>query len=185
LVEFEGANSNLAEKVEEALASALEVGLARDGVVAQNEAQAKSFWYLREEMSACQKPEGVAAKHDVSVPVSKIPAFLSLADAAAEKVVPGAQIVAFGHCSDGNIHYDVIQPKAMSAEAYKALVPQMNEAIHDVVMSFNGSISAEHGIGISRRDEFLRREPETHLALMRAIKNGFDPNNIMNPRVLL
>lgn len=185
LVEFEGPSADLVEKVEEALASALEAGLASDVVVAQNEAQSKSFWYLREEMSACQKPEGVAAKHDVSVPVSKIPAFLRLADAAAEKVAPGARVVAFGHCSDGNIHYDVIQPRAMSAEAYKALVPQMNEAIHDVAMSFNGSISAEHGIGISRRDEFLRREPDAHLTLMRAIKQSFDPKNIMNPRVLL
>jgi FAD/FMN-containing dehydrogenase len=185
LVEFEGPNADLIETVEVALASALEAGLALDAVVAQNDAQAKSFWYLREEMSACQKPEGVAAKHDVSVPVSKIPVFLTLADAAAEKVAPGARIVAFGHCSDGNIHYDVIQPSSMSAETYKALVPQMNEAIHDVAMSFNGSISAEHGIGISRRDEFLRREPEAHLVLMRAIKASFDPKNIMNPRVLL
>ena len=185
LVEFEGPNADLVEKVEEALASALEAGLALDAVVAQNEAQANSFWYLREEMSACQKPEGVAAKHDVSVPVSKIPAFLTLADAAAEKVAAGARIVAFGHCSDGNIHYDVIQPSTMSPQAYKALVPQMNEAIHDVAMSFNGSISAEHGIGISRRDEFLRREPEAHLTLMRAIKASFDPKNIMNPRELL
>lgn len=185
LVEFEGPNADLVDQVEQALASALEAGLAQDAVVAQNETQSKSFWYLREEMSACQKPEGVAAKHDVSVPVSKIPVFLRQADAAADRVAPGARVVAFGHCSDGNIHYDVIQPQDMSGDAYKALVPQMNEAIHDVAMSFNGSISAEHGIGISRRDEFLRREPPAHLALMRAIKASFDPKNIMNPRVLL
>jgi FAD/FMN-containing dehydrogenase len=185
LVEFESASHDLNEQAETALGNALEAGLARDALVAQNEAQSKSFWYLREEMSACQKPEGVAAKHDVSVPVSKVPAFLREADAAAQKVAPDCRIVAFGHCSDGNIHYDVLQPSAMSGDAYKSILPAMNEAIHDVAMSYEGSISAEHGIGISRRDEFIRREPEAHLSVMRAIKGVIDPNNIMNPRVLL
>jgi FAD/FMN-containing dehydrogenase len=185
LVEFESASSDLSDQAETALGNALEAGLARDALVAQNEAQSKSFWYLREEMSACQKPEGVAAKHDVSVPVSKVPAFLREADAAAQKVAPDCRIVAFGHCSDGNIHYDVLQPTAMSGDAYKSILPAMNEAIHDVAMSYEGSISAEHGIGISRRDEFIRREPEAHLSVMRAIKGVIDPNNIMNPRVLL
>jgi FAD/FMN-containing dehydrogenase len=136
-------------------------------------------------MSACQKPEGVAAKHDVSVPVSKVPAFLADADAAAQNIAPACRIVAFGHCSDGNIHYDVLQPTSMSADIYRALLPSMNEAIHDVAMSYEGSISAEHGIGISRRDEFIRREPAAHLSVMRAIKSVIDPNGIMNPRVLL
>jgi FAD/FMN-containing dehydrogenase len=185
LVEFESASADLADQAEEALAGALEAGLARDALVAQNESQTKSFWYLREEMSACQKPEGVAAKHDVSVPVSKVPAFLRDADAAANKVAPGCRIVAFGHCSDGNIHYDVLQPSAMSGDAYRAILPAMNEAIHDVAMSYDGSISAEHGIGISRRDEFIRREPPAHLSVMRAIKGVIDPKGIMNPRVLL
>lgn len=185
LVEFESASADLTEQAEEALAGALEAGLARDAIVAQNESQTKSFWYLREEMSACQKPEGVAAKHDVSVPVSKVPAFLTDADAAAQKIAPECRIVAFGHCSDGNIHYDVLQPTSMLADTYRALLPRMNEAIHDVAMTFEGSISAEHGIGISRRDEFIRREPEAHLSVMRAIKSVMDPNGIMNPRVLL
>jgi FAD/FMN-containing dehydrogenase len=185
LVEFESASDDLADQAEAALGSALEAGLARDALVAQNESQTKSFWYLREEMSACQKPEGVAAKHDVSVPVSKVPAFLRDADAAAQRVAPACRIVAFGHCSDGNIHYDVLQPTAMSGDDYRALLPAMNEAIHDVAMSYQGSISAEHGIGISRRDEFIRREPPAHLAVMRAIKGVIDPKGIMNPRVLL
>jgi FAD/FMN-containing dehydrogenase len=185
LVEFESASADLTEQAEEALAGALEAGLARDALVAQNDSQTKAFWYLREEMSACQKPEGLAAKHDVSVPVSKVPAFLREADAAANKVAPDCRIVAFGHCSDGNIHYDVIQPAAMTTDEYRAILPAMNEAIHDVAMAYNGSISAEHGIGISRRDEFIRREPVAHLSVMRAIKSVIDPKGIMNPRVLL
>ena len=185
LVEFEGPDPDLAARVEVALMAAMEEGLVQEGVVAQNQMQAKAFWALRENMSAAQKPEGAAAKHDVSVPVSKIPAFLVQADQAAQQIVPGCRIVAFGHCSDGNIHYDVIQPQDLSAQSYQALVPALNEAIHDVVMSLNGSISAEHGIGVSRRDEFLRREPASHLAMMRAIKAAFDPRGIMNPRVLL
>ncbi|NJR20435.1 MAG: hypothetical protein HC777_02490 [Hyphomonadaceae bacterium] len=107
------------------------------------------------------------------------------ADAAAAVVAPDCRIVAFGHCSDGNIHYDVLQPLAMSGDAYRALLPAMNEAIHDVAMAYQGSISAEHGIGISRRDEFIRREPDAHLSVMRAIKSVIDPKGIMNPRVLL
>lgn len=185
LVEFEGAGAGLEDVVQVALAGALEAGLAHDALLAQNSTQAQAFWLLREEMSACQKPEGLAAKHDISVPVSQIPAFLRAADAAAHRVAQDCRIVAFGHCSDGNIHYDVLQPLAMTPDAYRALIPAMNEAIHDVAMGLNGSISAEHGIGISRRDEFIRREPPTHLALMRAIKSTLDPNNIMNPRVLL
>jgi FAD/FMN-containing dehydrogenase len=185
LVEFESASADLTEQAETALANALEAGLALDALVAQNETQSKAFWYLREEMSACQKPEGVAAKHDVSVPVSQVPAFLRDADAAANKVAPECRIVAFGHCSDGNIHYDVLQPLTMSGDAYRAILPNMNEAIHDVAIAYHGSISAEHGIGISRRDEFIRREPPAHLAVMRAIKGVIDPKGIMNPRVLL
>jgi FAD/FMN-containing dehydrogenase len=185
LVEFEGADAGLAERCEAALADALERGLAGDALLAQNEAQAKAFWFLREEMSAGQKPEGAAAKHDVSVPVSKIPQFLARADAVVQAIVPGARIVAFGHCSDGNIHYDVVQPAGQDPAAFKALSARLVEAVHDVTVGLAGSISAEHGIGISRRDEFLRREPPAHLTLMRAIKTAFDPHAILNPRVLL
>jgi FAD/FMN-containing dehydrogenase len=185
LVEFEGSDDTLAGRCEAALGEALEAGLARDGLLAQNGAQAKAFWFLREEMSAGQKPEGVAAKHDVSVPVSAIPAFLEQAEAVVRKLVPRARIVAFGHASDGNIHYDVVQPSGADPAAFKAGLPALVEAVHDVVSGFSGSISAEHGIGISRRDEFIRREPPAQLAAMRAIKAALDPHAIFNPRVLL
>lgn len=185
LVEFESARDDVAASVDVALASALEAGLVVDAIVAKNAREAKAFWMLREEMSGAQKPEGKAAKHDISVPVSAIPEFLRRADAAVLGVCEGARIVAFGHASDGNIHYDVGGPAGGNPAHFAAQVPTIINAVHDVAMSLHGSISAEHGIGISRRDEFIRREPPVRLALMRALKQTIDPQNIMNPRVLL
>jgi FAD/FMN-containing dehydrogenase len=185
LVEFESSADGLGDLAEEALGEAIEAGLVIDCLISQNEAQAQDFWLLREEMSAAQRPEGASAKHDISVPVSQIPAFLERADAVVESIVPGCQIVSFGHASDGNIHYDVVQPPGMEPAAFKARAPTLIEAVHDVAVSLHGSISAEHGIGISRREEFIRREPSAHLKLMHAIKSGIDPHGIMNPRVLI
>lgn len=185
LVEFESSADGLADLAEEALAEQIEAGLIIDCLISQNEAQAQDFWLLREEMSAAQRPEGASAKHDISVPVSKIPDFLKQADAVVEAIIPSCQIVSFGHASDGNIHYDVVQPIGMDKAAFKAQAGRLIEAVHDVAVGLNGSISAEHGIGISRREEFLRREPPTHLKVMLAIKAAIDPRGIMNPRVLI
>lgn len=183
LVEFESARDGLADRIEPALASALEAGLAQDAVLSRNETQAKAFWLLREEMSGAQKRYGKAVKHDISVPVSQVPAFLAAADAAVRAIAPGVRIVAFGHASDGNIHYDVGRDPTLSVEAFAGLGPSIMTAVHDVAVGLGGSISAEHGIGLARREEFLMREPAAHLAMMRAIKQALDPNGIMNPRV--
>jgi FAD/FMN-containing dehydrogenase len=185
LVEFESARDDLPGLVETALTRGLEAGLATDALLAKSAGEAKAFWLLREEMSGAQKPEGKAAKHDISVPVSAIPRFLAEADAAVLALCPQARIVAFGHASDGNIHYDVGAPLGMPKANFAAQIPAIMNAVHDVAMGLNGSISAEHGIGIARREEFLRREPPVRLALMRALKAMIDPKNIMNPRVLL
>jgi FAD/FMN-containing dehydrogenase len=184
LLEFEGRNG-LAAVVEAALADALDTGLILDASLAASGAQRQAFWALRELQSAAQKPLGLSAKHDVSVPVSAVPAFLEAAGAALEAIVPNARVTAFGHVSDGNIHYDGAQPQGMAREAFAALIPVLQERVHDVALSFGGSISAEHGIGIARREEFLRREPTAALGLMRALKQAIDPQGIMNPRVLL
>jgi len=185
LVEFESARDDLADVVEGALHGALEAGLASDALLAKSASEARAFWMLREEMSGAQKPEGKAAKHDISVPVSAIPRFLAEADAAVLALCPEARIVAFGHASDGNIHYDVGAPIGMAQDAFSGRIPAIINTVHDVAISLNGSISAEHGIGIARREEFIRREPPVRLALMRALKATIDPKNIMNPRVLL
>lgn len=183
LVEFESAREGLGPRIEPALAVALESGLAQDAVLSRNEAQARAFWLLREEMSAAQKRYGKAVKHDISVPVSQVPAFLAAAEAAVRAIAPGARIVAFGHASDGNIHYDVGRDPALSVEAFAALGARIMTAVHDVAVGLGGSISAEHGIGLARREEFIAREPAAHLAMMRAIKTTLDPHGIMNPRV--
>lgn len=184
LVEFEGAFPDLPEHIEDALSTLIEAGKINDATIAQNEAQANSFWHLREGMSAAQKPEGRAAKHDVSVPISKIPSFLDQAEAAAKNIVNGARIVAFGHISDGNIHYDVARPENMPDDEFQNFIKDINHAVNDVVVSLGGSISAEHGIGIARKDEFCAREPKAHLELMKALKAVIDPQNMFNSRNL-
>lgn len=185
LLEFYSNDADLAQKCEKILWGYFDEGLILDAVLSQNSAQAHEFWALREGMSAAQKPEGRAAKHDISVPISKISAFLTSAETAAKQIVAGARIVAFGHVSDGNIHYDVCRPAAMPDDEFQTFIPQIQSAINDVAIALGGSISAEHGIGIARKGEFLAREPAAHLALMCTIKAAIDPNNILNSNVLL
>ena len=184
LVEFEGAYDDLTVRCEKTLWELFDKGKIDDAVIAQNDAQSQSFWKLREGMSAAQKPEGRAAKHDVSVPISQIPTFLINAKAAAQNVVPDARIVAFGHISDGNIHYDVARPENMEDAEFQTHMKAINHAVNNVVVALGGSISAEHGIGVARRDEFISREPAAHLELMKTIKAAIDKQNMLNPRSL-
>lgn len=183
VVEFGSNDGDLAAKCEKILWRYFDEGLILDAVLSQNESQISEFWALREGMSAAQKPEGRAAKHDISVPISKISQFLNEAELAAKNIVAGARIVAFGHISDGNIHYDVCRPIDMPDDKFQEFVPQIQMAVNDVAIGLGGSISAEHGIGIARRAEFLSREPKAHLAAMKAIKAALDPNNVLNPRL--
>ncbi|MCR9138843.1 MAG: FAD-binding oxidoreductase [Alphaproteobacteria bacterium] len=163
--------------LEQALGSAL----IDDAVIAQSDQQADTFWNLREAMSASQKPEGTSIKHDVSVPVSSIPAFLEKADAAVLDAMPGARIVAFGHMGDGNIHYNISQPKDGDGEAHMARREEINAMVYEIVLEFGGSISAEHGIGQLKRDLLASVRQPIEIDLMRRIKSAFDPAGIMNP----
>ena len=167
--------------IEQVLEDGVEAALIEDAVIAQNLAQAAAFWKLRESMSDAQKPEGASIKHDVSVPVAAIPAFIGEAGAAVQRVCPGARLVCFGHMGDGNLHFNVSQPVGMKPEAFLGLYRAMNDAVHDVVRAFRGSISAEHGIGRMKRDELLATAPAVGIELMRRIKRAFDPAGIMNP----
>ncbi len=182
LLEFTSQETEISEKIESVLGTLLENEIIEDCVIAQSTHQADSFWNLREGMSAAQKPEGKAAKHDISVPISKIPEFFRHAEIAANEVCPNIRIHAFGHISDGNIHYDVARPIDMNDLEFQEFVPKINNAINVLAINLNGSISAEHGIGIARKSEFLAHEPRAHLNLMRAIKSSIDPNQILNPR---
>jgi FAD/FMN-containing dehydrogenase len=163
----------------------LEAGLLDDAVLAQSETQARKLWALRENISEAQKIEGVSIKHDISVPVSSIPEFLTLANAALAKVFPGIRVVAFGHLGDGNLHYNLSKPDALENSAFIDSQPVANRLVHDLVHSLNGSISAEHGIGQLKREELLRYKSPVELAMMRSIKQALDPLGLMNPGKIL
>ncbi|OCW55588.1 FAD-binding oxidoreductase [Hoeflea olei] len=162
-----------------------EAGLIRDAAAAENEAQRQGFWHLRESMSWAQRPEGGSIKHDVSVPVARIPEFLSLADRAVAAAMPSARVVAFGHMGDGNIHYNISQGPGEDTEAFLARWGEMNAIVHAIVLDLGGSISAEHGIGQLKRDELAAIRSPVEIALMRRIKDALDPHGIMNPNKVL
>ncbi|MFN0023696.1 MAG: FAD-binding oxidoreductase [Parvularculaceae bacterium] len=182
LVEFSaGRPGALRPMAEEMLGAALDAGEISDAAIADNDAQAKAFWRLRHTMSEAMKPEGGQAKYDVSVPVASVPAFLDAADAAVRRACAGARIVAFGHMGDGNIHYDVLQPAGMARSDFDAREAAIEQAVYDAIDRFEGSISAEHGVGLSRRDDIARRKSPAELTMMRTIKAALDPDGIMNP----
>jgi len=182
LAEFSDAD---ATAVEDWLAARLEGKEVGDAVLAQSETQAKKLWALRENISEAQKREGISIKHDISVPVSRLPEFLARADAALAEAFPGIRVVAFGHVGDGNLHYNLSQPNASDNAAFIASQPAVNRLVHDLVQALNGSISAEHGIGQLKRDELLRYKSPVEMALMRSIKQALDPQGLMNPGKVL
>jgi FAD/FMN-containing dehydrogenase len=147
-----------------------------DAVLATSEAQRVALWALRENMSEAQKREGPSIKHDVSVPVSAIPAFLDKATAAVLKVLPGARPVSFGHIGDGNIHFNF----SVGVDDL-ARWDAVQRIVHDIVHGFGGSISAEHGIGVQKRDQLARYKSEAEMDVMRMLKRTLDPKNILNP----
>lgn len=167
------------------LSHAIEQGHVQDATVAQSLAQAQAIWRLRESASEAQKGEGGSIKHDISVPVGRIPDFIVRADAAVEKVCPGARPVAFGHFGDGNVHYNVSQPTGMEKDQYLAMWETMSDAVHEIVHALGGSISAEHGIGAMKRDALKHVKSDVELDMMRRIKQALDPNGILNPGKLL
>ena len=171
--------------MEDILADALQQGIIEDASIAQSVSQQKEFWRLREDMSPAQKLEGGSIKHDISVPIASIPDFISEAAKIIETISPGARIVCFGHMGDGNLHYNVSQPVGADKQAYLSLWGEMNHRIHTLVMSYNGSFSAEHGIGQLKRKELVAFKSPVALSLMRSIKQLFDPKNIMNPGKML
>lgn len=160
-------------------------GTLVDGVVAESEAQRLSLWHLREAMSESQIPEGGSIKHDISVPVTAIPAFLDEAGKAVAAIVPDARPCPFGHMGDGNLHYNISQPVGWEKADFLALTDHVTPAVHAVVRAHDGSISAEHGIGQMKRDELAEVKSPVALDLMRRIKTAFDPAGIMNPGKVL
>jgi FAD/FMN-containing dehydrogenase len=156
-----------------------------DAVLAASVAQRRELWRLRELMSEVQKHEGGSIKHDVAVPVARVPEFIARANQLVELMIPGARAVPFGHFGDGNIHYNVSQPPSMDRAVFLANWEALNAAVHEIVLDLGGSISAEHGIGRLKRDLLRHAKQPLELELMRKIKNALDPNGVLNPGKLL
>jgi FAD/FMN-containing dehydrogenase len=174
-------DSGLRETLERMLGEALEAGLVVDATIAASEAQSQALWRIREVLVEAQALGGASIKHDVSVPVSKVPTFIRQANAAASAMVPGIRPYAYGHMGDGNVHYNLSQPEHLSAGDFMALQPDIQRRVHDVAISLRGSISAEHGVGLTKRAEIKRVKPAIELELMRRLKTAFDPDGLMNP----
>jgi FAD/FMN-containing dehydrogenase len=184
-VSAQGAPGSLHEPLSNALAEAMEQGLVRDALIAGSSAQAARLWRMREDMAQAQQSAGGSVGHDISVPASKIPEFITRADAAVEAAYPGVRHCAFGHVGDGNMHYNPIRPLNWDGPRFKAERPRINRIVHDIVIELGGSISAEHGIGRLRLAENLHYKSEVELDMMRAVKRAFDPQNILNPGKLI
>ena len=171
---------------ESLLTGALEAGTIGDAAVAESVAQSRAMWHLRESIPLAQSQEGLNIKHDIALPVSRIPAFCAATDAALAARWSGVRLVNFGHLGDGNLHYNVQAPEGADAPAFlRDEEHAVNTMVFDAVMTHGGSISAEHGIGALKRDELARRKDPVALAMMRAVKQALDPQRLLNPgRVL-
>ncbi|MEO6945661.1 MAG: FAD-binding oxidoreductase [Nitrobacter sp.] len=186
LIEVSSSRDDAAATVEAILGRGMEDGVVEDAVIAANLQQRAAFWKLRETIPPAQKQEGGSIKHDISVPVAAVPAFIAEANAAVVKLIPGARPVPFGHLGDGNIHYNVSQPvSGMTAREFLDRWDEVNAVVFAIVLRMGGSISAEHGIGVLKREQLLDVKDKTAIELMHGIKALLDPLGIMNPGKVL
>lgn len=187
LIELASARDQVAteQELEKFLADCLESGLVRDGVIARSGRERDEFWALRHGISDAQRVGGASIKNDISVPVSRVAAFLTQAERSVAERLPGTQVVAFGHVGDGNIHFNLTQPGGMDSRAFLELWKPLTAAVNAVADSLGGSFSAEHGIGLLKVAELRQFRGGVELELMRAIKRAVDPAGIMNPGKLL
>lgn len=170
------------EQFERLLETAFGQGCVSDAVVAENLSQAKSLWHIRESIPLAQAEEGLNIKHDISIPVSRIPEFVAETDALLQRNIAGVRLVNFGHLGDGNLHYNVQAPEGGDARVFlREREEEVNTLVYDAVARFDGSISAEHGVGSLKTDKLPRYKSPVALTMMHAIKQALDPQNIMNP----
>jgi D-lactate dehydrogenase (cytochrome) len=178
-------SEGLRDLLEAVLAEGLERGLVRDATIAESLEQKKVFWRVRETFGEVQRHAGGSIKHDISVPVAAVPAFIRDANAAVAALVPGARPLPFGHLGDGNIHYNVNQPVGADKAEFLKRWDEVNAAVFAVVKTYGGSISAEHGVGVMKRDLLPSVKDPVALELMRSIKRLLDPKDILNPGKVL
>jgi FAD/FMN-containing dehydrogenase len=179
------ADEALDAQVEAALAEAHEAGIVEDAALAASLAQAEAMWHIRDHVPEAQTRDGPSIKHDIAVPVSRIPAFIEGAGAALAAAFPGIRFITFGHVGDGNLHYNLSKPAGQDDRAFMAQALAAHEIVYREVARLGGSISAEHGIGRYKQDAFLRYKDPVALDVMRAIKRVLDPGNLFNPGRLL
>jgi len=179
------AREGLRATAEEILSAGAEAGLVTDATIASSLDQAKAFWLVRHHIADTQKYEGGSIKHDVSVPVSAVPDFIVEASAAVEAMIPACRPCPFGHLGDGNIHFNVTQPIGADKAKFLAHWDEVNAKVFAIVARHGGSISAEHGIGVMKRDLLPTVKDPVALALMRGFKQMLDPNRILNPGKVL
>ena len=177
--------ADAAQLLEAGFTGPLEDGTVTDAVVAASLEQARAFWALRHDLSEVQRHEGGSIKHDVSVPVASVPDLIDRASAAIVQAMPGSRPLPFGHLGDGNIHLNVSQPPDMDKQAFLARWQEINAVVHAVVVELGGSISAEHGIGVLKRELLKTVKEPLELEMMRRIKRAFDPDNILSPGRIL
>jgi FAD/FMN-containing dehydrogenase len=178
---IETSRESTGDEFEALLISLHESALISDAVIAKNRSEANDLWRVRHSISESQKQEGASLKHDISVPVAAVGKFIGDAEAAVSNEVPGTRVVAFGHVGDGNIHFNLSQPKDWSAPDFLQQGERLASLVYDVVNSLGGSISAEHGIGQAKREQLRHYRGATETGLMKAVKAALDPQNIMNP----
>lgn len=179
-----GRSEGARETLEEALGEGFESGLIKDGAIAENETQARDFWRIRESIAEAERAYGRSVKHDVSIPVSRMADFIALGSRRVTEAHPEAVVFCFGHVGDGNVHFNFASPSPGQAEDFMQNAGAISAIVYDTVAEFDGSISAEHGIGVMKSAELAARKP-VDVTVMRAIKQALDPKGIMNPRVLL
>ena len=175
----------LGPQLERLLADAMARGLVADGVIAASEAQRQALWALRENPTEAMAHEGLVLRHDVAVPVARVPDLIGQGAVALERVAPGVRILPFGHVGDGNMHYNLLQPEDMAAEDFRRRAEEVQRLVFDLVSGLGGSISAEHGIGRLKRAELARRKSAVELGLMRELKTLLDPKGILNPGAVI
>ena len=179
LVEIAGQGATY--DLQQALENAAESGLANDAAVAKNAAEADVFWRLRHSLSQVQKFEGASLKHDVAVPVDRVPALLAAGDGLIAANLPGGRLCAFGHVGDGNLHYNVSQPVGGDPDDFRRRGLRFTRGLYDEVRRLGGTFSAEHGVGVFKKEHLASFRSPVELSVMRALKAALDPNRILNP----
>ena len=186
LMEFSsGVEDSLDEVMEAILAAGYDAGHVSDAIPAKSEADSIAFWRIRMLMSEVQRHEGGSIKHDIAVPVAKVPQFIREATALVEELVPGCRPVPFGHLGDGNVHFNVSQPVGADKQHFLDQWERVADAVHKLTLSMGGTISAEHGIGRMKRDLLARTKSSVEMDMMRAVKKALDPKGILNPGKVL